>query len=125
MPEVTFLAVGGEGEGASHPPNVNYLGFVDDMAALYPRVSALLRLTPHDGLPKMVLESLACGRNVIWSFPFPHCNHAKNVVDALDSLVSLRSSRKLNREGADFVKREFPFDRIANQLASTIRDVIE
>lgn len=68
LPQTRFILVGGYRIEA---PNVENLGFVTDMAAVYARSSMLLRLVRHDGLSHTVIEALAYGRHVAWRYQFP------------------------------------------------------
>ncbi len=89
MPEVAFLVAGGNGSWLKErPANIQFLGWCSDMPAVFARCSIYLRLVPHDGLPRTVIEALACGRQVIYSQPFPYCSrvrfdHAGEEVPAL------------------------------------------
>ncbi len=73
MPDVTFRVATGEGAWLTDKPdNLEFLGWVEDFSALYRESSCLLRSVEHDGTSSMVMESLANGRPVIYSQPFPH-----------------------------------------------------
>ncbi len=71
------LWVGGEGaeraalealaDDLGVSPSVDFLGFVDDTAALYRRASVFLAPTPHEGLGLAVLEAMAQGVPVVAS----------------------------------------------------------
>ena len=61
-PDLEFLIVGNTlPERFSQYPNVRDLGYVEDMQPVYSQAGCLLRVTEHDGLPQMVLESLLWG----------------------------------------------------------------
>jgi|GEM_PF-576313 len=90
------------------PPNVEFLGFIQDMPSVYRDHSVYVRLTRHDGLPKMVLESLAWGRQVVYSGPFPHCLRARNMQEAVDVFARLlEQGVSYNRAGREFVRRTY------------------
>lgn len=73
-PEIPFLIVGCEDRDRFREfPNAENLGVVYDMAPVYARTGCLLRVTRHDGLPRMVLESLLQEKYVIFSQPLPSC----------------------------------------------------
>lgn len=120
LPDTQFVVVGGWHDPAP-PANVKCLGFVRDMAAVYRRCSVLVRLTPHDGLPKMLLEALAYGRNVVWSRPFPHCHVAHHPAEALELLLALRNQTHPNLEGARYVRDHYSFFDFAAMLADHMR----
>ena len=69
LPDIRFLVVANEGKDAPHEPNIEYLGYRDDMRNVYERCHLLLRLPEHDGKSRMVCEALAYGRHVIWNYP--------------------------------------------------------
>ena len=53
------------------PPNVRTLGWVEDMDSVFRRATVLIRPVMHDGLANMVIEALAYGRYVLWSYEMP------------------------------------------------------
>jgi hypothetical protein len=69
LPDIRFLVVASNGKDLPHEPNVEYLGYRDDMRAVYERSHLLLRMPEHDGKSRMVCEALAYGRHVIWNYP--------------------------------------------------------
>jgi glycosyltransferase involved in cell wall biosynthesis len=123
IPDIPFLVVGGW-QGGPSPPNMECLGFVTNMAAVYRRSSVLVRLTPHDGLPKMLLEALAYGRQVIWSHPFPHCRLARNLPEVLQALLDVKTSPVLNHAGATYVREHYSFDAFSRSLAAHLRNLL-
>lgn len=92
LPDVKFFVVGrGEPEHNS-PPNVEYLGQVSDMESRLDAASVLLRLTRHDSLSQGVIEALARGRHVIWTYPYPGVIYTRSPNEAIDSLLKLREA---------------------------------
>jgi len=72
-PEIRFLIVGGEGAWSqAAPPNVEFLGWRNDIDALYDASSVLVRTPLHDSVSCMTVEALAHGRAVVYSSGFPH-----------------------------------------------------
>ena len=87
LPDVRFTVVGGfRGE---LPANARAFGFIDDMEPIYRDVSAVLRLTRHDGLSHTVVEALSFGRHAVWSRPFPGVLEASSVDAAVAHLREL------------------------------------
>lgn len=111
MPDVDFhiLAAGKENSGR---PNLFLYDFVKDAIPFYKKCSVLLRITVHDGLPKMVLEALSYGRQVLWNEPFSHCFTVKNLDDCIENLNKLKLNCSLNTEGKKFVEDSFKESKI-------------
>ena len=107
LPEVRFDVVGDSGDGVEVPQNVRFLGFVDDMDTAYADTSLLLRLVPHDGWPRMVLEAFARARPVIYNRRFPHCVHANGVDGVVSTIRSLLADLRPNDEGHEFVRDNY------------------
>lgn len=80
-PDLSFIIVSDETHTLARFPNVRSLGWVEDMESVWPQVGAVLRMTEHDGLPRIVLEALARGRYVIYAWPLPGCWHAGSAAD--------------------------------------------
>ncbi len=122
MPRVDFHIVAAPAmENA--PPNVRFHGYVDEMRPLYQQCTALVRLTNHDGLSKMVLEALAYGRYVLWNHPFPHCRFVETVEDVHRELLALSKQEDINREGLEFVKQHFHPRVVAKQYVEFYRTI--
>lgn len=106
MPDVDFhiLAAGTENSGRR---NLFLYDFIDDAIPFYKKCAVLLRITVHDGLPKMVLEALSNGRQVLWNESFPHCFTIKNLDECVEILNKLKLNCPLNTEGKIFVEDSF------------------
>lgn len=124
LPEMRFLVVPGKDTQPSwllskseEAPNLTFLGWRDDMLEVYRQTSVLLRLTKHDGLSYMVIESLALGRQVIWSKNYlPFCHHVKSYEQVKEMLLQIQKSPKLNIEGAQYVRKNFSSERLMKVL---------
>jgi hypothetical protein len=101
FPQLQFVIVADDAHALAHYPNVRSLGWVDDMTPLIADTGVLLRLTAHDGLPRMVLESLLQYRHVIYAWPLQGCWHARSVDDARQALARFCASPKPNIAGRD------------------------
>lgn len=111
MPDVDFhiLAAGKENTGR---PNLFLYDFVADTIPFYKKCSVLLRITAHDGLPKMVLEALSFGRQVLWNESFPHCFTVKNLDDCIETLNKLKFDCSINTEGKKFVEDSYQESKV-------------
>ena len=123
MPDIDFhiLASGKENSGK---PNLFFYDFVIDTIPFYKKCSVLLRITTHDGLPKMVLEALSYGRQVLWSEPFPHCFTVKNSDECIAILNKLKLDCAPNTEGKKFVEDSFTESKINNNYYKFCQRII-
>ena len=82
------------------PTNVALLGWVDDTRSIMAQTTIYIRPTSHDGLSNLVLEALANGRYVLWTYPFPGVRSIDGVDSAaayLDELYRLHVEGRLSR----------------------------
>lgn len=79
--DVRFFVVGG-GE-LSAPVGVDIInhGWQTSLDNIYAQSTVLIRLTGHDGLSLMVLESLTRGRHVLWTQEFPFATRVTSYAD--------------------------------------------
>ena len=73
------------------PPNVRTLGWVEDMDSVFRRAAVLVRPVMHDGLANMVIEALAYGRYVLWSYE----------MRGVETITTLDAAEKYIRELAE------------------------
>ena len=91
------------------------------MAPLYEQYPILLRVARHDGLPKMVLEALACGNQVIFEYPFAGCRHARTEEEASAALGQIIAAGcPVNRAGHEFVERDYGNEQL---VAALLREI--
>ena len=98
-PDLEFFIVGDESHSLQHYSNVTSLGWVEDMNDVWPRVGVLLRVTQHDGMPRMVLEALARYRYVIYSETFEGCWFGRSKEQVRQYLKTFKSLDKPNISG--------------------------
>jgi len=103
-PDLTFSIVGDETHRLAHHANVRSLGWVADMQSIWPDIGLLLRLTEHDGLPRMILEALARGRYVIYAWPLSGCWQADSPEAVQAQLDRFRRTDTPNLSGRDSVR---------------------
>lgn len=121
LPEVRFSVTGLAATDALLPSNLELLGWLDDPTPLYRACATLVRLPVHDGYSFSVREALTWGRHVVSSYPYPHCRHAPDYETLRSHVVALKTSfdrgeLRANREGREFVLREFEPGTVARQL---------
>lgn len=120
LPDVHFTLIGGR-PSPSALPNVESLGYVTDMPAVYRDNVAMLRLVRHDGLSHSVIEALSFGRYVIWSYPFDGAIHATTTDTAVAAIRDLHArftARRLgpNEDGAESVTQKFRWCTLQNEI---------
>jgi hypothetical protein len=103
-PDLRFLVVADTDHRFRRYQNVESLGWVQDMRPVYDRTGCLLRITQHDGLPRMVIETLLLGRYVIYSHELPGCWTARNFTDVQRWISVFRNSTASNSAGANEIK---------------------
>ncbi len=131
FPEIVFLAVAAS-PTISHPDwpeNIIPVGWVDDMEELYHEITVLVRFTEHDGLSFMVLEALANGRYVIWSYPFEGVRKATDYAQLMGAICELYQDFKagklsLNQTGRSFVFEHYRPQAVWNQIYQGIDGVL-
>jgi hypothetical protein len=121
LPDVPFAIVAGTAERQPEIDNVTYLGWTDDMKPFYERYPILLRVARHDGLPKMVLEALAYGNQVVFEYEFPGCHHARSEAEALAAVQSiLAAGCPINTTGSQVVRETYSTDQLTRRLLEAI-----
>ena len=121
LPEIPFAVLAGTQARQPAIPNVRYAGWVDDVAPLYEQYPILLRVARHDGLPKMVLEALAFGNQVIFEYPLEGCRHARTeaeVVSAIRDIVA--EGCPINEAGSRLVREHYRHDQVVAALLQTL-----
>ena len=121
LPEIPFAVLAGTQEKQPAIPNVRYFGWVDDIAPLYEQYPILLRVARHDGLPKMVLEALAFGNQVIFEYPLEGCHHARTEAEALSAIRDIvAESCPINEAGSRLVQEHYRHDQVVTALLQTL-----
>lgn len=120
-PDIEFVVVGDQTHSLSCYANVRDLGWVSDMEPAWNRVGGLLRVTRHDGMPRMVLDALRRGKHVLYSWPFPGCQLTRTDDEVLDGIAKFRETGCINLRGMSEVKRIMD-PAPAEQFAHVIRE---
>ena len=98
-PDLEFLVVADDSHSLAIYPNVESFGWVSNMQHLYDRAGCILRITAHDGLPRMLIESMVRGAYAIYSWPLPGCWQAHTSAEINEALRDYRASTTPNLEG--------------------------
>ncbi|WP_256793811.1 glycosyltransferase family 4 protein [Terrabacter sp. Ter38] len=96
LPEVRFEVMGGTGSWVEEPPpNLHFLGWVEDPATAYAQATCVLRLVQHDSIGGTAVEGLLFGRPVLYSQALKHTLNVE-----LDRDAVCRALAKVAREWA-------------------------
>lgn len=129
LPDVRFVVVGAGAREPGAPPNVEYAGDVRDMEARIDAASVVLRLPQHDSLSQGVVEALARGRHVIWTYDLPGVIQSRSSEDAIAKLRRLYQTHcsgalEVNRPGIEYVRTHHDPALVAKGIAERIRTAI-
>jgi hypothetical protein len=117
-----FAVVTGTGSGQARLPNLEYLGYVPNIDEVYEQASILIRMTKHDGLPRMVLEGLARGYQVIYSHGFPYCHQASDLGEATSCLAQIIvDGCPVNYDGRRYVLEHYDQQLAIEQLVTALQ----
>jgi hypothetical protein len=116
------------GQTLKAPPNVSVHNWVD-LPRFLERTTVVYRPVRHDGLSFMVLESLAYGRHVLYSYPLPTCVHVTSVEMACRELQRLQAlhesgSLRLNTAGMELIRRDYDPQVVQAQLLRRWKQVL-
>ena len=131
FPDVPFVLLPSPPETLPQPlpPNLDARGWVDGLDDVYREVSCMVRLTSHDGTSFMVVETLARGRQAIWTFPLEGAIQAEGfeeVAGALRGLIARHSAGELglNQRGRAFVLKHFDSETLLSGLDARLRALL-
>ena len=98
-PHITFIVVADDTHRLACHPNVESLGWVADMSSIYERAGCVLRVTSHDGLPRMLIEALLRGLYGMYSWRLDGCWEVRTTDDILDALRRYEAAQTPNEAG--------------------------
>jgi hypothetical protein len=114
LKSVQFTLVGwAHGQTLKSPPNMRIHGWVTDLTPFIERATVIWRPVRHDaGISFMVLDALAHGRHVLYTYPFVACSRSTTAESAhaeLERLLALHHSKSLplNEAGIRAIAHEF------------------
>ena len=86
------------------------------MNKYYQNISLLLRLTEHDGLSNMVLESLAWNKHVVWTYKFPFVHKVNRNLNEVQQIINELKNNNSNSGASNWIKENFNYDSFLNSL---------
>ena len=107
------------------PSNVQFLGWVKDMAKEYSDCVLFLRLSEHDGLAFSVLEALSFGRYVGYKYSFRGTNKTSDMNELRD-LVDYLTERhrkgllEFNNDGYEFISECYSVGTVMRSLTEIV-----
>jgi len=130
FPEIDIVVVRGEGKFIKDfPPNIKFLGWVDNMYDIYKNCTAVVRITKHDGYAGTILEPLILGRYAVWTYPFPGVHQAQDYSSLrsyIESLLKLhrKGLLKINTKGREFIQQNLNPELLSIQLQEKIIKIL-
>ena len=128
---VQFTLVGWrQGPTFQHPPNLKIHGWVQNLTPFLEQATVFWRPVRHDaGISFMVLDALAHGRHVLYTYPFVACSHSTTAHTALlelERLHGLHNSKSLflNEAGIRAIAQEFNPGRVRATLLNKWAEII-
>lgn len=100
-PDLCFIVVADQTHSLATHRNVESLGWVDDMRTLYARSGCILRITEHDGLPRMLIEGMLRGMYAIYSWPLEGAWQARTREDVQAALERYQGASMPNMIGRE------------------------
>jgi hypothetical protein len=119
--DLRFIVTGDDTHSLAAYSNVESLGWVSDMRSVYARAGCILRVTEHDGLPRMLIEGLLRGMYAIYSWPLAGCWEARSEEQINAALARYRTMTHPNEEGRAAM-REILSSRPDQKMSAVIGD---
>jgi hypothetical protein len=131
LPSVEFKLVGLRDDNPPPaPPNVIVHRWIEDLTPFYEQATVLWRPVRHDaGISFMVLEALAHGRHVLYTYPIPAClqvNGTESAQKQLERLISLHDAGELdlNQGGIRAVAQHYCCEAVRSELHRRWEEII-
>ncbi|MBZ5501187.1 MAG: hypothetical protein LAN59_02960 [Acidobacteriia bacterium] len=131
LPSVDFQLVGlHPGQTLQGPANICMHYFTSDLTPFYEQATVLWRPVRHDaGVSFMVLEALAHGRHVLYTYPIPGATQVSGAGEAKRQLEHLRElnaagNLPLNHAGMQSIRTTYARDVVRNELHRRWEDII-
>jgi hypothetical protein len=123
LPAMKFKLVGlRDGKPAQVPPNVSIQTWTENLKTEYEQTTVLWRPVRHDaGISFMVLEALAHGRHVLYTYPVSGALQTRTAEEARNQLQHLQAKHEegalaLNLDGMEIVARTYSQQVVRQEL---------
>lgn len=104
--ELTFIIIADNEHILANYDNVESVGWVDDMQSIWEKTGLLVRMTEHDGYPRMALEALARGKYVVHNNRLPGVWFADTQEQLEEQVRRFIKADDINHEGVQIAKEE-------------------
>lgn len=121
-PDIPFIVVADKAHSLADLPNVQSLGWVDDMGPVWARCGLLLRPTEHDGFSRMIAEAQLRGRPVISTQTLPDVQTAIRREDINRLIRSFAKSPRIDPLARRRARLRFNVDN-SHQLLALLSSV--
>lgn len=131
FPDIPVQVLGTRGQFATEtPPNVEFCGWIDDPLPVLETNTVLVRMTEHDGLSGLVVEALALGRHVVWTYHLPGVHQVRDEAQLIAEIQRLyqahqRGELSLNLEGREYVATQLHPQRAVEHIAKELYAVAD
>jgi len=95
--------------------NLHFLGYVD-LTKLWPKISVIVRMTQHDGFPKIIIEAYSKGRYVVHNYPLPGVILSETNEDVVYELIKIQNENIINKKGIELFNKEFHYDKFLERF---------
>lgn len=127
FPNIKFYIVANENKDEFKDyENIINLGRVslEKMEEVYQKISILIRIVEHDGLSLMLMEALAKGKEVIYSYDFPYTYKSNSYISLKENFIKIIVDKpKKNIEGAKYVTENFKVENYINNLLKYFENI--
>lgn len=127
FPDMEFWILSGDFSNLTALKNVKFLGFIspDKMNSIYEKCHVLLRYVKHDGMPKMLIEALQKGLQVIYNFPFSFTHYCTSLEQMKGKLYEIKENYQINSEGRAYVLKYYCQEANQNLFKRVFEQIIQ
>jgi hypothetical protein len=100
-PQITFYILADDEHVFAHYPNVKSLGWIDDLQDAWNNIGLLVRMTAHDGYPRMFLEALARAKYIVHNNTLPGVWLANNENELIEKVMDYVEQSTKNDDGVE------------------------